>query len=37
MHDSREETRTGCSYLKQLCTDEFDLYRRFFSTGDDKL
>ncbi|KAF8478273.1 cis-golgi transport vesicle tethering complex subunit [Gautieria morchelliformis] len=32
-----ELTRTGCSYLKQLCTDEFDLYRRFFNTGEDRL
>ncbi|KAG9220431.1 hypothetical protein CCMSSC00406_0003887 [Pleurotus cornucopiae] len=32
-----ELTRAGCSYLKQLCTDEFELYREFFSTGEDQL
>ncbi|RXW24322.1 hypothetical protein EST38_g1510 [Candolleomyces aberdarensis] len=32
-----ELTRSGCSYLKQLCTDEFHLYREFFSTGEDQL
>ncbi|TRM70359.1 Sec34-like family-domain-containing protein [Schizophyllum amplum] len=32
-----ELTRAGCSYLKQLCTDEFDLYREFFSTGEEQL
>ncbi|KAF8578039.1 cis-golgi transport vesicle tethering complex subunit [Ramaria rubella] len=32
-----ELTRAGCSYLKQLCLDEFDLYRRFFNTGEDRL
>lgn len=31
------QTRTGCSYLKQLCTDEFNLYRSFFSTAEDQL
>ncbi|KAG7092186.1 hypothetical protein E1B28_008555 [Marasmius oreades] len=30
-------TRTGCSYLKQLCTDEFELFREFFTTGEDRL
>ncbi|EMD33046.1 hypothetical protein CERSUDRAFT_160557 [Gelatoporia subvermispora B] len=32
-----ELTRAGCSYLKQLCTDEFDLYRSFFNSGEDQL
>ncbi|KAF8513130.1 Sec34-like family-domain-containing protein [Hysterangium stoloniferum] len=32
-----ELTRTGCTYLRQLCMDEFDLYRRFFNTGEDRL
>ncbi|KII92962.1 hypothetical protein PLICRDRAFT_37778 [Plicaturopsis crispa FD-325 SS-3] len=32
-----ELTRAGCSYLKQLCTDEFNLYRAFFNTGEDQL
>ncbi|KIP09466.1 hypothetical protein PHLGIDRAFT_67633 [Phlebiopsis gigantea 11061_1 CR5-6] len=30
-------TRAGCSYLKQLCTDEFDLFRAFFNSGGDQL
>ncbi|KAG5651929.1 hypothetical protein H0H81_006911 [Sphagnurus paluster] len=32
-----ELTRAGCSYLKQLCTDEFELYRNFFSSGEEQL
>ncbi|KAF8490342.1 Sec34-like family-domain-containing protein [Russula emetica] len=32
-----ELTRSGCSYLKQLCTEEFDLYRAFFSSGKEEL
>ncbi|KAI9457417.1 Sec34-like family-domain-containing protein [Russula earlei] len=32
-----ELTRAGCSYLKQLCTEEFDLYRAFFSSGKEHL
>ncbi|KAI0266947.1 Sec34-like family-domain-containing protein [Gloeopeniophorella convolvens] len=32
-----ELTRAGCSYLKQICTDEFDLYRAFFSSGKEQL
>jgi hypothetical protein len=31
------QTRSGCSYLKQLCTEEFDLYRAFFSSGKEGL
>ncbi|KAF9241866.1 Sec34-like family-domain-containing protein [Melanogaster broomeanus] len=32
-----ELTNAGCSYLKQLCTDEFDLFREFFDSGEDQL
>ncbi|KAG1751418.1 Sec34-like family-domain-containing protein [Suillus paluster] len=32
-----ELTNAGCSYLKQLCTDEFNLYREFFNSGEDHL
>ncbi|RDB16287.1 Conserved oligomeric Golgi complex subunit 3 [Hypsizygus marmoreus] len=32
-----ELTRAGCSYLKQLCTDEFELFREFFSSGENQL
>ncbi|KAF5391335.1 hypothetical protein D9757_002049 [Collybiopsis confluens] len=35
--DVVELTRTGCSYLKQLCADELDLFRDFFTTGEDVL
>lgn len=31
------QTRAGCSYLKQLCTDEFNLFLRFFNSGEDHL
>lgn len=34
-HDTYEsKTRAGCSYLKQLCVDEFELFSAFFSTGE---
>ncbi|KAJ7145893.1 Sec34-like family-domain-containing protein [Mycena epipterygia] len=32
-----ELTRAGCSYLKQLCTDEFTLYQAFFTSGEEQL
>jgi len=32
-----ELTRSGCSYLKQLYMDEFDLYRVFFNSGEEQL
>ncbi|KAK0197162.1 Sec34-like family-domain-containing protein [Armillaria mellea] len=32
-----ELTRSGCSYLKQLCLDEFNLFREFFNSGEDQL
>ncbi|KAM5533738.1 hypothetical protein V8D89_012611 [Ganoderma adspersum] len=32
-----ELTRAGCSYLKQLCTDEFTLFRAFFNSGEEQL
>ncbi|KAF8139471.1 Sec34-domain-containing protein [Mycena galopus ATCC 62051] len=32
-----ELTRAGCSYLKQLCTDEFKIYQAFFSSGEEQL
>ncbi|KAH7911024.1 Sec34-like family-domain-containing protein [Hygrophoropsis aurantiaca] len=32
-----ELTSAGCSYLKQLCMDEFNLYREFFNSGEDQL
>ncbi|KAK1927132.1 Sec34-like family-domain-containing protein [Papiliotrema laurentii] len=30
-------TRTGCSYLKQTCIDEFNLYKHFFLSGETTL
>ncbi|KAG8822151.1 Golgi transport complex subunit 3 [Serendipita sp. 401] len=35
--DLVELTRAGCGYLRQLCENEFTLYRRFFSSGEDHL
>ncbi|KAF8831475.1 Sec34-like family-domain-containing protein [Lentinula edodes] len=35
--DVVELTRVGCSYVKQLCTDEFDLFKEFFTTGEEIL
>ena len=32
-----ELTREGCGYLKQVCTDEWNLYREFFGTGEEGL
>ncbi|KAF8134474.1 Sec34-like family-domain-containing protein [Boletus edulis] len=32
-----ELTNAGCTYLKQLCTDEFNLFREFFDSGEDQL
>ncbi|KZP22300.1 Sec34-domain-containing protein [Athelia psychrophila] len=32
-----ELTRSGCSYLKQVCLDEFNVYRAFFSSGEEQL
>ncbi|KAI0246453.1 hypothetical protein BJV78DRAFT_1157900 [Lactifluus subvellereus] len=32
-----ETTRAGCSYLKQTCMEEFDLYCEFFSSGKEEL
>lgn len=32
-----ELTNAGCTYLKHLCTDEFNLYREFFNSGEDQL
>ncbi|KIK99386.1 hypothetical protein PAXRUDRAFT_8909 [Paxillus rubicundulus Ve08.2h10] len=32
-----ELTNAGCSYLKHLCMDEFDLFREFFDSGEDQL
>lgn len=30
-------TRAGCSYLKQTCLDEFNLYKQFFLSGEQQL
>lgn len=30
-------TRAGCSYLKDLCVAEFDLFRIFFNSGENHL
>ncbi|ORY35518.1 Sec34-like family-domain-containing protein [Naematelia encephala] len=30
-------TRVGCSYLKQTCLDEFNLYKSFFLSGESQL
>jgi hypothetical protein len=32
-----ELARVGCGYLKQVCTDEWSLYREFFGTGEEGL
>ena len=31
------QTNAGCAYLKQLCMDEFNLFREFFDSGEDQL
>jgi hypothetical protein len=31
------QTQLGCSYLKQLCMDEFDLYHEFFNADKEQL
>lgn len=31
------QTRSGCSYLKHMCMDEFSLFQGFFDSGEDKL
>lgn len=35
--DLVELTREGCGYLKQLCKEEWSLYREFFTAGEDLL
>lgn len=35
--DLVELTRRGCVYLKQVCMDEFGLYRVFFYLEEDQL
>lgn len=32
-----ELTNAGCAYLRQLCTDEFLLFREFFDSGEEQL
>ncbi|GHJ89697.1 hypothetical protein NliqN6_6099 [Naganishia liquefaciens] len=32
-----ELTRAGCTYLKQVCTEEFNLFKQFFRTGEKQL
>lgn len=31
------QTRAGCTYLKQVCTEEFNLFKQFFRTGEKQL
>jgi hypothetical protein len=31
------QTRAGCSYLKQTCLDEFNLYKHIFLSGESQL
>jgi len=32
-----DQTRAGCSYLKQTCLDEFNLYKHIFLSGEAQL
>ncbi|ESK85085.1 cis-golgi transport vesicle tethering complex subunit [Moniliophthora roreri MCA 2997] len=34
--DVVELTRAGCTYLKQLCNHEYELFKQFFDTGEDQ-
>lgn len=36
-HDLVDLVRSGCSYLKQACTDEYSLFKQFFQTGDETI